>query len=374
MSHTQPLHGVNVEGALRESPDDEEQRLLEDPPPSDASQQQPVPHSSPFKGQLLMICSELVYSLMAVMVKLVSGQNVPTLWVVFIRSIIVWLICVMNIAVEVHRSPHSRTVQQMMWGSAPDPTVQRNIRLLMFGKGFLGFGSVWSVYFAVTILPLGDAVTLSFTSPLIAAALAAVLLSEKFTFIDGVASLFSMAGVLMVSKPSIIFPNSSETLNPLGVLIALAGAVCAAGTFVVIRKIEKISPVHHLTILQYHEFVISCVSIVVILVSTLINESPPDVHFFGNAKIMGGFVSVGLLAFAGQALLIRSLQVDEAITVTAVKYTQIAWAFVWQLLIFRQKPDLWSVLGALCVGLTAAALTIWKARQRRTVITGSASQ
>lgn len=61
-------------------------------------------------------------------------------------------------------------------------------------------------------------------------------------------------------------------------------------------------------------------------------------------------VILAILSFCGQVLLTRSLQLELAGPVSIVRATaDIALSFVWQLIIFRETPDVWSITGALLV-------------------------
>lgn len=53
-----------------------------------------------------------------------------------------------------------------------------NRTMLLWLRGTLGFGSVSSIYWAVALLPLGDATLLSFLAPLFVAVSAPMLLGE----------------------------------------------------------------------------------------------------------------------------------------------------------------------------------------------------
>jgi drug/metabolite transporter (DMT)-like permease len=59
---------------------------------------------------------------------------------------------------------------------------------------------------------------------------------------------------------------------------------------------------------------------------------------------------LGIFSFCGQILLTRSLQLEQAGPVSVVRAaTDIALAFVWQLWLFNDIPDVWSITGAFLV-------------------------
>ena len=65
-----------------------------------------------------------------------------------------------------------------------------------------------------------------------------------------------------------------------------------------------------------------------------------------------------LFSFLGQILLTLSLQIEKAGPVSIVRSAvDIILAFIWQILLFKQVPDIWSISGAfivtICVVLTS---------------------
>ena len=61
-------------------------------------------------------------------------------------------------------------------------------------------------------------------------------------------------------------------------------------------------------------------------------------------------VILGVFSFCGQILLTRSLQLEQAGPVSVVRAaTDIALAFVWQLWLFDEIPDVFSITGAFLV-------------------------
>lgn len=69
-------------------------------------------------------------------------------------------------------------------------------------------------------------------------------------------------------------------------------------------------------------------------------------------------ILLGIFSFCGQLLLTMALQLEQAGPVSVVRAaTDITLAFIWQLWLFHDVPDSWSITGALivtsCVLLTS---------------------
>ncbi|XP_075588556.1 solute carrier family 35 member G1 [Dermatophagoides farinae] len=153
----------------------------------------------------------------------------------------------------------------------------------------------------------------------------------------------------MTSSSSIVVGNHNDRLNHLyGVLAALSSLIFSSSVFIFIRKAKG---AHHAVIM----FNFGWVAIIeTIILTTLLNGfSMPRTPFEWYLIVV-----LAVFSFCGQMLLTRSLQLEQAGPVSVVRATtDITLAFLWQLIIFKETPDLWSIFGALvvssCIVLTA---------------------
>lgn len=56
-----------------------------------------------------------------------------------------------------------------------------------------------------------------------------------------------------------------------------------------------------------------------------------------------------MCSFAGQVLLTLALQVENAGPVAIARTSDIVFAFIWQILFFKEVPNIYSILGAFLV-------------------------
>ncbi|MEW5301599.1 MAG: hypothetical protein WDW36_004450 [Sanguina aurantia] len=110
-------------------------------------------------GLLLFAFSTLMVTLMGTTAKLLAQRGLPVFEIVLVRSLVMSAAC----------------VPLLIWQGV-DPRGKRTPLLGL--RGLLGFGSVSSIYWAVALLPLGDATLLSFLAPLFVAVSAPMLLGE----------------------------------------------------------------------------------------------------------------------------------------------------------------------------------------------------
>jgi len=65
----------------------------------------------------------------------------------------------------------------------------------------LGFISAARFIYGIKYLPLSEAVTLMYTSPVFTGLLAFILINEVFRRQDLIFALFSIAGIVMIARP-----------------------------------------------------------------------------------------------------------------------------------------------------------------------------
>lgn len=125
-----------------------------------------------------------------------------------------------------------------------------------------------------------------------------------------------------------------------GVLAAMSSLIFASAVFIFIRKAKG---AHHAVIMFNFGWVavIETTVITTLLEGFSLPATPFDWYLI---------VILGVFSFCGQLLLTRSLQLEQAGPVSVVRATtDIALAFLWQVVVFKETPDLWSIFGALLV-------------------------
>lgn len=146
-----------------------------------------------------------------------------------------------------------------------------------------------------------------------------------------------------------------------GVLAALSSTLFASSVFIFIRKARGIAVSIRYLIFDLF-FALSCVigahhSVImfnfgwVAIVETVIITALMD-GFSAPKTALEWLLIVllGFFSFCGQILLTRSLQLEQAGPVSVVRAaTDIALAFIWQMWLFGEVPDGWSITGAFLV-------------------------
>ena len=108
------------------------------------------------------------------------------------------------------------------------PALRTSRLRLHAGRGMLHYAAQLCWFYALTLIPLGQVVSLEFTMPIWTAILAASFLGERMTIWKISAIVLGLIGVFVIVRPA------AGEINP-GQLIALAAAV-GFGTSVAIMK------------------------------------------------------------------------------------------------------------------------------------------
>lgn len=148
-------------------------------------------------------------------------------------------------------------------------------------------------------------------------------------------------------------------IHSLLVLDFFVGAIAAAFTFVVLRKIGK-SAHYYLSVWYYAVIgLIECI----ITVSVLGEWKIP---FCGRDRWM--LMLIAVLGIAGQTFLTKALQIEKAGPVALMRTVDVLLAFIFQFIFFNRTPTLWSLGGALCVvaSTSGVAFRKWYTNSRKT--------
>lgn len=232
------------------------------------------------------------------------------------------------------------------------PWVLRNgwsgLRTARFGghlwRSLFGLCGMYTLFYAITHLPLAEALLLNYASPLFIPFIAWAVLSERPPALMIPASLLGMAGVALIVKPG------SMSLS-LASWVGAASGIFAACAMVSLRRISDTEPAQR---------VVFYFSAIGVLISAL------PLWWFANLpsrQVLLLMVATGLAATNGQLQLTRAYSFAPAARVGAMGYSAVVFAgligwFVWQ-----ETPDGLSLLGAALV-IGTCVLASWQRAPR----------
>ncbi|KDD76081.1 hypothetical protein H632_c364p0, partial [Helicosporidium sp. ATCC 50920] len=177
-------------------------------------------------GLALFVASTLFGTAMSACAKLLTATGMSVFEVVLFRSLALLAVT-------------TPSLLRRRLNPFADPAT----RWLFVLRGALGFGSVSTLYMAVTLLPMADANVLAFLAPLWAAALSPLLLGERPSRGLVAALPLCIAGVLLVAQPPVWpFPRSplsGRDASVAGVLVGVVQSVFSATAKMTVRALSS---------------------------------------------------------------------------------------------------------------------------------------
>ncbi len=191
-------------------------------------------------------------------------------------------------------------------------------------RSALNLATMLAFYYALRLLPLADAIAISFTSPLFTTALSGPMLKEHVGIRRWSAVAIGFVGVVLIARPT------GGGVN-VGALLELVSCLCWSLTQVTSRQLSATEPSH--TILFYYSL-----AVVVVLGSLM-----PTAWVTPHGLDWLWFLICGLLGSFGQFFITQALRYGEASLVAPLDYTSLVWATLLGFLVFGDFPT-WLVL------------------------------
>jgi drug/metabolite transporter (DMT)-like permease len=291
--------------------------------------------ANPVTGIILKVMSVAVFTAMASLIKASAG-HVPPGEAVFFRSffaiplIVAWL-----------------------WfrGEFPGALKARNPSD-HFWRGFVGVLAMGFGFTALGLLPLPEAVAIGYAAPLIATILAAMFLGETLRVFRLSAVAVGLVGVFIVLYPNltVLRSGSVSSIQAVGALMALLGAVFAALAQVFVRKL--VTHERTGTIVFWFSATAAALSLLTL----------PFGWVVPNPQEAAMLVVSGLLGGLGQILLTESYRHAETAVIASFEYSSMLLALATGYFVFGEVPTTSMLSGAALI--VAAGLFILY-RERR---------
>ena len=205
---------------------------------------------------------------------------------------------------------------------------------LQITRGAVAAVSATLFVIAVSYVPLADAVAVSFVAPFIVTMLGALVLKEPVGIRRWSAVLIGFAGTLIVIRPGL------GVVHP-AVFLVLIAAVCFALRQVMSRALSRSDRTE--TTVAYTA-----------LVGSLILTVPlPFVWQWPTSGLeITLLISIAIMAAFAELLVIKALEVAQAVVVAPVQYTLLIWGTMYGYLVFGQLPDGWTWVGTAIIVAT----------------------
>jgi drug/metabolite transporter (DMT)-like permease len=212
-------------------------------------------------------------------------------------------------------------------------------------RAAVGLTGMAFTFGALLLLPLAEATTISFTIPIFATILGAVVLKEPTGWHRWAAVAVGFVGVLIVTRP-----GSGHI--PLGG--ALVGLTSALMTAVVAIQLRQLGRTENAGTTVFWFSVLSCVPLGIIY---------PFVARAHDPVTWALLVGIGLVGGMGQIAFTAALRFAPVSAVMPMDYTGLVWATLYGWLFFGALPGGWTFVGAPVI--IASGLYIFWREQRR---------
>lgn len=223
----------------------------------------------------------------------------------------------------------------------PDTLRPKNWLWVMLRSAGIVMGGVFG-FNAFSMLTLAEAYTIFFTVPLLVTLLSIPMLGERVGWHRGAAVVVGFIGVLIALRPGAVDLGLGHLMG--------AGAASAVAFVAVVTR--KIGPTERSVVLLIYPMLANVV---------LIGATMPFVYEPMPLPDLGLVALVALFSWLGALFTIRAFSEGEASIVVTMQYSQFIWALIYGILIFNERPDAQTMIGAAVI-VGSGMYIIWRER------------
>ena len=277
-----------------------------------------------YKGIVLIILSSLCFALMTVFVR--CSGDLPAIQKSFFRN----LVSLFFAFAMILRNKESFKVPKKC---IPDLVLRASF----------GTAAVLLYFYAIDHLILSDATALNKMSPFFTIFFSYLFLKEKITKFQAIAVFTAFAGSMFIVKPS--FSNVDIFPAALGLLSGILAGIA----YVMVRKLSDSGIGSCFVVFFFSAF--SCVVLLPFLIF--------DYHTMTFGQL-GFLLLAGLFAGGGQFAVTAAYFNAPARDISLYSFSEIIFSSLLSILMFRQLPDHWSVIGYIIIFAMAALVHFHK--------------
>ncbi len=224
---------------------------------------------------------------------------------------------------------------------------QRPVIQLLRGIALIASSVLFTT--ALKHLPLAEVTALNYSTPLIVALLAAVVLREKLTSAQVAFVLVGIVGMLLIVRPG------SAVFQPVA-LLALCSAVCYSIFTILTRTVINDDP-------RVSLFIPALVGAVVMSLVVPTITWPAEIRPLDIGLLVAG----SLIATCGHFLFILAFRHGPVASLTPFSYFQIVFATLIGWVVFGTFPSSMTLAG-MAIITTSGLLITWQAHRRQRVL------
>ena len=271
------------------------------------------------RGTLWMVLAAALFTGMPIAVRMLSGHMGPS-EIIFFRS-------VLGMA---FMAPY------FLWTrKRPLRTKALKLHIQRSAINFVGM-VLW--FYALALIPLGQAVALHFTLPLFIVLLAALFLGERVGWTRWAATALGFAGVVIVLRPGVV-----EIGPP--ALAVLGSAVFYAAAVITIKVLTRTESAAVITFYSH------LIMMVLAIIPTIVWWGAPRLEDTPYLLLLAVCGTIAPFAVT------RALRVMDASVVAPLDFLRLPFIVAAGFFLFAEIPDRWTVIGALVIIGATTCLT-----------------
>lgn len=290
-----------------------------------------APRAQHLRAALLMLGSTMLFGLMTVAIRLAS-ETLHTFEIAFFRNFF-GLVAALPLLLR-HGPELLKTTQWPRY---------------VF-RCAIGVVSMLCGFWAIGHLPLAQAVALSYSTPIFVTIAAVVFLHEQVRGRRWAAVALGFVGVMIIVRPGTAGFSA-------GTLVALAAAVLSGIVSIQIKQLSKVEPADRIVLLTTLLWVPMS-----LLPALTVWEWPRGIAWVW-------VIAAGFLGTGGHMLWTRALKLGDVSALTPISFMQLPIVAVAGWLLFQERLDRWTAIGAGVIFAANAYIAHREARLARRAAT-----
>jgi len=210
---------------------------------------------------------------------------------------------------------------------------------LLLIRSLIGMANTYVFFSSLALIPLSEITVICMVSPILTAAMSPFFFNEKFERVTIINGALSIIGVAFIAKPSFIFGNSINIEysdgRTLGLILAIVSTFLGSTIPILIKSCGSIT--HPIAMSSYFGFITAFLTPIAMLMQGKLQD-----FTLLDAR---NLILSGMLGTIAHISMSTSFQYGEAGKIALLQYSQIIFAFVYDILIDNRHPDDYSVLG-----------------------------
>ena len=217
-------------------------------------------------------------------------------------------------------------------------------------RGLVGVSSMGLGFFALTRLPLPEAIMLNYAQPLLVVVISALVLGEQVRVYRWTAVAVGFVGVLIITWPKLTLLGSPEAMGSdeaMGVIAALVAAAISAVAVLQVRSLVST---------EKSSTVVIWFSLTSAAAGLLTMPFAWDPLTTWQVTVL---VLCGIMGGIGQTLMTEAYRYASVATVAPFEYTSILFGLVIGYLLFGDLPTLYTLVGGVII-VGSGLFIVWR--------------